>query len=164
MNSPLSRRCVVIGVGHRDRADDGIGPAVADALGHRTDQVVTLAREGDLAVLPLLWEADDDVVIIDAVQSSGPVGELCEIRQEDFVSNIGMSTHGLGVADALELARRLDCMPARLRIFGITGSNFGYGSMSRELHHSVDRVADELLGVLGLLPVPGTELPDRPAG
>ena len=70
----------MIGVGHRDRADDGIGPAVVDALSHRSDKVTTVVREGDLAVLPLLWEPDDDVVIVDAsLAMSASVGELHEL-------------------------------------------------------------------------------------
>jgi hydrogenase maturation protease len=152
VNNRPAGRAIVIGVGHRDRADDGIGPAVVDALAHRTDQVVTLVREGDLAVLPLLWEADDDVVIIDAVADRGPVGQLHEIDPSRLRSGVGVSTHGVDVADAIELARRLRCTPARLRLFGITARDFGYGPMSRELHHRVDRLADELLNELGCLP------------
>lgn len=143
-------RTVVIGVGHRDRGDDGIGPALADALGQRADQVVTQVREGDLAVLPLLWEADDDVVIVDALHSSGSAGRLHEIDQDQLASTSCVSTHGLNVADALELARRLNCLPARLRIFGVTGQQFGYGPMSRELRRRVTPLADELMIALGL--------------
>jgi len=145
-------RIVVIGVGHRDRADDGIGPAVVDALAHRTAQVVTLVREGDLAVLPLLWEAADDVVIVDAIADRGAVGDLCAIDPDELRSAAAVSTHGIDVVDAIELARRLHCMPARLRVFGITARDFGYGPMSRELHHLVDRLADELLNALGCHP------------
>ena len=152
MSDPPAGRIVVIGVGHRDRADDGIGPAVVDALAHRTDQVVTLVREGDLAVLPLLWEVGDDVVIVDAIADRGSAGDLSEIDPEQLRSAAVVSTHGLDVVDAIELARRLHCMPARLRVFGITARDFGYGPMSRELHHRVDRLADELLSELGCQP------------
>ena len=41
-----------------------------------------------------------------------------------------------------ELARRLDCMPQRLRVFGITGHDFGYGPMSRSLHRAVEPLVD----------------------
>ncbi len=150
MGDPPIGRLVVVGVGHRDRADDGIGPAVADALGHRADQVVTLVREGDLAVLPLLWDADDDVVIVDAMPSSGPIGRLHEVEQDQLASTISVSTHGLNVADAIELARRLNCLPARLRIFGVTGRRFGYGPMSRALHRRVEPLVEELMTALGL--------------
>lgn len=144
-------RLVVIGVGHRDRGDDGIGPAVVEALSHRTTQVTTVIREGDLAVLPLLWEPDDDVVIVDAsFASSGAVGQLNEIGSEQLVSSLGISTHGLNVADALQLAERLGRSPARLRVLGITARDFRYGPMSQELFEQLDELVDELLVVLGL--------------
>ena len=142
-------RLVVIGVGPRDRADDGIGPAVVDALSHRSDKVTTVVREGDLAVLPLLWEPDDDVVIVDAsLAMSASVGELHELDVDRLVSSVGMSTHGVGVGEAIQLASRLGRMPARLRVMGITGCDFSHGPMSRELHVRVDQLADELLAAL----------------
>ena len=146
-------RIVVIGVGHRDRADDGIGPAVVDALAHRTDEVVTLVREGDLAVLPAAVGArrrrrDRRC---DRRPAARPVTSVRSIPQQ-LRSRFGVSTHGLDVVDAIELARRLQCMPARLRVFGITAGDFGYGPMSRELHHRVDQLADELLTSSGVEP------------
>jgi hydrogenase maturation protease len=148
--SGSSRRLVVIGVGHRDRADDGVGPAVVEALGRRFENVVTLVREGDLAVLPLLWEPDDDVVIVDVIVSAGPVGELSEIDPDHLELSSGMSTHGLNVADAVQLARRLDRMPTRLRVFGIGGREFGYGPISPYLQRLLDSLTEELAALVGL--------------
>ena len=150
VDTEIPGRHVAIGVGNRDRADDGIGPMVVEALGRRTDHVVTLIREGDLTVLPLLWEAEDDVVIVDAVHAAGPVGKLTEVSLEEVVSSIGASTHGLNVADAVHLAQTLHCMPAHLRIIGVTAGDFAYGPMSKELRLRVDPLVDELIEVLGL--------------
>lgn len=148
---PPDGRLVVIGVGHRDRADDGIGPAIVEALGYRTDQVTAIVREGDLAVLPLLWESDDDVVIVDASFATvGAVGQLREIDVDQLASGIGISTHGLNVADAIQLAGRLGRSPARLRVIGITARDFSNGPMSRQLHDRLEELVDELLVVLGL--------------
>lgn len=145
------RRFVVIGVGHRDRADDGIGPAVVDALSHRSDEVTTMIREGDLAVLPLLWDSADDVVIVDAFfAGSEPVGVLREVDVDQLTASSGLSTHGVSVADAIELARRIQRMPKRLRVIGITGRTFEHGAMSRQLHERVDELVDELLAILEL--------------
>jgi len=91
-------------------------------------------------------------VIVDAIADRGAVGELCEIDPEELRSAAAVSTHGIDVVDAIELARRLHCMPTRLRVYGITARDFGYGPMSRELHHLVDRLADELLTALGCHP------------
>ncbi len=144
-------RIVVIGVGHRNRADDGIGPAVVDALSHRTDRVTTVVREGDLAVLPMLWERDDDVVIVDAsLAKPERVGELHEIDSDHLLSSLGLSTHGLNVADAIQLAERIGRAPARLRVVGIGARDFGHGSMSPRLHARVDELVDELLALLDL--------------
>lgn len=147
----IGGRIVVIGVGHRDRGDDGIGPAVVEALSYRTDQVTAIVREGDLAVLPLLWEPEDDVMIVDATRSlSEPVGQIHEINPAQLVASIGMSTHGVNVADAIQLAQRLNRSPARLRVVGISGKEFHPGPMSHHLHQRVDALADELLVLLGL--------------
>jgi Ni,Fe-hydrogenase maturation factor len=66
------------------------------------------------------------------------------------MSSSGISTHGLNVADALQLAERLGRSPARLRVLGISARDFGYGPMSHELHQKLDELVDELLVVLGL--------------
>jgi hydrogenase maturation protease len=124
---------------------------VVDALSHRTDRVTTITREGDLAVLPLLWEPEDDVVIVDASYSgSEPVGQIQEIDPDELSASLGMSTHGVNVADAIELARRLGRSPARLRIVGISAHEFHPGQMSRRLHRRVDALAAELLSLLEL--------------
>lgn len=147
-----SRRLVVIGVGHRDRCDDGIGPAIADALKRCAGGVAVHVCEGDLAVLPLFWEPEDDVVIVDAHMSSGPSGEMREIDPDNLVSSIGMSTHGLNVADAIQLARRLRCMPSRLRVVGISGREFGHGPISPELRGRIEPLTEELMQLLGVSP------------
>ena len=120
------RRLVVIGVGHRDRSDDGIGPAVVDALGQQFDEVIPIVREGDLAVLPMLWEPDDDVVIVDVIISSGAVGQLREIDPDHLVSGGGMSTHGLNVADGIRMRadsavcqQRSECSVSAVRNSGM---------------------------------------------
>ena len=40
----------------------------------------------------------------------------------------GGSSHGLGLAEAVELARSLDRLPPSLVIFGIEGTDFGLGT------------------------------------
>ena len=139
------RRVVVIGVGHRDRGDDAIGPAVADEIGRRLDCVTAIAREGDLAVLPLLWTEDDDVVIVDACWSREPAGHVHEIDPERLRNGVGMSTHGVNVADAVALAAKLGRCPASLMVLGVDGHRFEHGPMSRELADAFPRVVDEII-------------------
>ncbi|MGA8805322.1 MAG: hypothetical protein WB866_11580, partial [Solirubrobacterales bacterium] len=55
------------------------------------------------------------------------------------------STHALGVADAVELARELDRLPARLAVYGIEGENFEAGE---GLTPAVEATVDVLVGEL----------------
>ena len=95
-------RVVVIGVGHRDRGDDGIGPAIVDEVAAREIGVRTVVREGDLADLLTEWGPDDAVVIVDALRSDRPAGEIVELDPGDLGGSAGASTHGVGVAFGVE--------------------------------------------------------------
>ena len=117
-------RIVVIGVGHRDRGDDGIGPAIVDEVAAREIGVRTVVREGDLADLLTEWGPDDAVVIVDAFRSDRPAGEIVEIDPGDQCNSAGTSTHGVGVAFGVELARRLGRQPDRLLVLAVTGQHF----------------------------------------
>ncbi len=143
--APGGGRVVVIGVGHRDRGDDAIGPAVADEIGRRLEHVTAIAREGDLAVLPLLWTENDDVVVVDACWSKEPAGHVHEIDPDRLRNGLGMSTHGLSVADAVTLAEKLGRRPASLTILGVDGHSFAHGPMSRELAAAFPQVVDEVI-------------------
>lgn len=146
---PWGRR-VLIGVGNHDRGDDAIGPLVADAVQSRTDRVVAIDREGDLAVLPLLWEAGDDVVIVDACRSAEPVGTVRLINPDDVEVSLGLSTHGMNVAEAIQLARRLGRMPNRLRLVGVAGHRFGHEALSPELRAAFPAVVEAVLDVFDI--------------
>lgn len=143
-----SGRIVVIGVGHRDHADDGIGIAVVEALHLRDERIVAIVREGDLAVLPLLWNDDDDVVIIDASRTGAPVGTVHEIDVTHLVDGDGLSTHGFSVKDAVTLADRLGRMPRRLRVVGIEGAEFGPGRLSTELWRQIPDIVDAVAAII----------------
>ncbi len=149
VTGPWGRR-VLIGVGNHDRGDDSIGPLIADAVQSRTDRVVSIDREGDLAVLPLLWEEGDDVLIVDAYRSSDAVGTVRMIDPDDLAAGGGLSTHGLSVAEAVQLAHRLNRMPNRLRVMGVAGQRFGHEAMSPELRAVFSSVVDAVLAELGL--------------
>ncbi|MEL6894419.1 MAG: hydrogenase maturation protease [Actinomycetota bacterium] len=147
-------RRVLIGVGHRDRGDDAVGPVVADAVLGMTDAVTTLVREGDLAVLPLLWDRDDDVLIVDACRADGAVGTVRQVAPDELQRSVALSSHGLDVADAIHLAERLDRMPRRLRVLGVTGRRFEHGPMSPELRAALPTVIASVATWLGIGPDP----------
>jgi hydrogenase maturation protease len=134
---------MVIGVGNRWGGDDGAGLAVARRLGGHE-------LEGDPASLPDVWAEADDVVVVDAASSGAPPGT---IRRFDAVAGplparlLRSSTHAFGVPDAIELARALGRLPARLEVYAVEGARFTSGTkLSPEVERAVSDLAASLAG------------------
>jgi hydrogenase maturation protease len=67
--------------------------------------------------------------------------EEAPIRMDSF----RRSTHALGVAEAIELARALNRLPSRLRIYGIEGRRFDPGAVpSPEVAAAVEAVTQQI--------------------
>lgn len=123
---------LVLGCGFPDRGDDAAGLLVA----RRLKQLGWDAREqsGEVAALLAAFEQagpNRTVILVDAVQSGArPGAVICwdasarPLPRESF----HRSVHGLGVAEAVELARVLGKMPDRLVIYGVEGANFAAGT------------------------------------
>jgi len=140
---------VVIGVGNRDRGDDAVGPLLADELADRLSEVTVIAHEGDLSHLPLLWHGDDDVVVIDAALGDGlHVGEVRLLDPGDLARRRLLSTHGVGLADALDLADRLDRRPRSVHVVGIGAGAVELGEMDHDLRVRIPALADEVARIV----------------
>ena len=115
---------LIIGCGNRDRGDDGAGIVVAERLRELGLNAETC--RGEALELIEAWDGADDVVIVDAVVTSGPAGKvwLWDSGQLTMPETLSLSTHGFGVAEGIQLARALDCLPKHLRVFGIEGLRF----------------------------------------
>ena len=136
---------LVIGIGNRSRGDDAIGPRVVDELGARAAGLTTIVCEGDLADLALHWGKDDDVIIIDACSTGASIGTVNRLELEQLRPERTWSTHGVGISDAVELARHLNRLPRSLQLIGIEARMFGYGPLSTELEEAIPSIVDELL-------------------
>lgn len=130
----------VIGIGARHRGDDAAGLMVADGLG-------AFHHDGEPASLIEAWNGVDEVVLVDAIRSGRSVGEVVEFDAiaEPLPLGVCRSTHALGLASAIELARALERLPRRLRVIGIEGAEFGFGAdPSPEVVSAVERVVRRL--------------------
>jgi hydrogenase maturation protease len=127
----LTATVVVIGVGNPFRHDDAAGLDVARLLrGRLPDGVGLLERDGEPTGLLAAWDGADAAWIIDAVSSGAPAGTVHRIdagRQPLPAELFRASTHALGLADAVELARVLGRLPAHTIIYGISGADFSAG-------------------------------------
>jgi hydrogenase maturation protease len=153
---------IVIGVGNSDRGDDGVGPSVArqiDALG--SDAISTIVAEGDLSDLALRWQDGQDVVIVDAMSSGRAPGAVVRIDALDRTLPIGrglLSSHGVGLAEAIELGRLLDRLPRTLTIFGVEGATFEqFAPMSAEVEAAIPRLVSTISEQLESARQPSTE-------
>lgn len=138
---------LVIGVGHPDCGDDAAGPLVARRL--RALGLRAIELPGEPTGLIDAWEHEQHVILVDAALTGAPPGSIhtwdataAPLDRESF----RCSTHGLGVAEAVELARVLGRLPARLRICGIEGRRFEPGQpTSPEVVAAVEELVRRIL-------------------
>ncbi|WP_437944169.1 hydrogenase maturation protease [Sorangium sp. So ce281] len=114
----------IIGLGQRAAGDDAAGLAVLEALRRRglpDDAEVVEAR--DATALVSLLQTPSTVVVVDAVLASPP-GEVLDLSPSDLAAGapVPISTHGLGVGQAIDLARITapDRLSPDIRIVGVS--------------------------------------------
>ncbi len=144
----------MIGVGNPWRCDDAAGLEVARRLqGTLPDGVQVLEREGEPSSLIDAWGGADALWLVDAVSSGaapGTVQRLDASEQELPAELFRASTHHLGLAEAVELARALGRLPARVVFYGIEGARFDVGEeLTPEVEAAVTRVAEMLRAEVG---------------
>ena len=130
-NNPPQGGIRFIGVGNEYRQDDGVGIFIARQLGLLHLPGARAAETPrDTTRLMNLWQGADIVFVFDAVYSGGTAGAVYRLEavKESLADDLfQLSTHALGIAQAVELSRVLSQLPAELIIFGIEGKNFGQG-------------------------------------
>jgi hydrogenase maturation protease len=150
----MNGRGRVIGLGQAAAGDDQVGLAVIEHLrgAGAPDDVELLTAAEPSALLPLL-ETPAPVVLVDAVLTA-PAGEVLVLEPEELEQRglSTMSTHGLGVVQAVALARLLSpaAVSPSIHIVGVSISRperFQQG-LSPEVAAAVPRAAEHVLRTL----------------
>jgi hydrogenase maturation protease len=112
-------RVHILGIGS-PLGDDQAGWLVADALSAMgVDACIDKLDRPGVNLIPLLEDATW-AILIDAMQSGSPNGDIRRFGTETWPAySHGLSSHGLGVIDALSLARELGGLPSRIDLYGI---------------------------------------------
>lgn len=125
-------RPLVIGFGNRWRGDDAVGPLVAERLARAGHDTIEIEADGTLLIEA--WAGRDWAVVVDAMASGAPPGTVRRFDGAEALAeslprgSFRSSTHLIGLADAVELARALGRLPGRLTVFGIEGASYDYGA------------------------------------
>jgi hydrogenase maturation protease len=135
----------IIGCGNLHRMDDAAGVLVAEHL--RELGIRAEIQSGGAFELVDSWNEVDDVILVDAVVTGSSVGtvHIWDGNPPKVPTSPQVSSHGFGIAEAINLAKILDLLPHHLRVYGIEGKNFGIGeTVSPEVLASVAPVAQQI--------------------
>ena len=87
--------------------------------------------EGEPTALIDAWEGVEVVWLVDAVSSGAEPGTVHRLDASDHELPAALfraSTHHVGLAEAVELARALHRLPRQTVVFGIEGGTFEVGN------------------------------------
>jgi hydrogenase maturation protease len=146
-----------IGVGNEFRCDDAVGLVILRKLQHQIPpSIQTVEASGEGVALMEAWFGVETVYLFDAVRSGAEVGTINRIDaqvQSVPAQYFNYSTHAFGVAEAVELARTLNQLPAKLIIYGVEGKNFAVGiRISPEVEKAAEEVGQRVLSELENMP------------
>jgi len=146
---------VVIGIGSADRGDDAVGIAVVDALARRDLAGVDLVvGDGDPGWLIDVLEGRSCAVVVDAMRTGDhPPGTVVvlDASASGLPEPVRLaSSHAMGAAASLELARTLGRLPERVVVVGVEAESMGLGdAMTAGVVGAVGRAVDAVMEVLG---------------
>lgn len=145
----------VIAVGNPFCGDDGVGAAVLAALAAaspaatgRADLVDLVDLGTDALALLEHLEPATPCVVVDAARMGLAPGAVAAFRPGEARLRIrgdGLSLHGLGLADAFELAGQLGRMPDDLLVVGVEPASVTPGT---ELSDAVAAAVPRVVGLI----------------
>jgi hydrogenase maturation protease len=134
---------LIIGLGNPERGDDGIGRVLArDLRGRVPGDVEVREHIGDGATVFEWLEEADSAWLIDGAVSGAEPGTVHRFDAHDGPlpqHSFALSTHGLGPAEAIELARAMRCLPRRCVVYAIEGASFENSHAASDAVKAVSR-------------------------
>jgi hydrogenase maturation protease len=146
----MLRNVVVIGVGNELRGDDRAGlEAVRRVCESKLPASVRVhLHQGEAVDLLELWDGADAAVLVDTVRSGAPPGTIHRLDSSEVPLPSPVrrsSSHTIGIAEVIELARALGTLPSKILVYGVEGRQFEAGTeLSREVAEALDRLVLEL--------------------
>jgi len=147
-------KTIVLGLGNPIFGDDGVGLRVIEELQKQIhDKDITI--EGyELAGLDMLEKLSgyDRVIIIDAIQAGGRVGDIYQLTPEDLKSTVHTGTpHDVNFSTALEFGERIGVkLPSKIDILAIEiAPNVAFSEqLTPEIEKAVPGVVEKVIAKL----------------
>lgn len=138
----------VVALGNPLRGDDGLGVRLLEALREQDlpdDVDLYDAGTGGMRVIHKLADVDD-VILIDVVQFDGEPGEFVWFSPDEVESiREEGSSHDPNLFEAIELSRRLDEAPDRIRCLGVEPDDLSVGEgLSEPVEAAIPTLLDSL--------------------
>jgi hydrogenase maturation protease len=139
----------VIGVGNLWRGDDAVGLLAARRLREKLSpsaDVVEAEADG-LALLDQM-EGIEHIIFIDAVKGTGRPGTIMRLdlsTESRWGTLVPCSTHAMGLADAIDLARALGKLPKQVILYGIEIESVESGAaLTESVRGGLDIVVEQV--------------------
>ncbi len=146
-----THQVLLVGIGNEFRKDDGAGCYVVGkimARGNGRLAAKILEREG--TDLIECWRGYEAVYVVDAASSGAEPGTVhrFEVPGEELPKSVfGTSTHALGLAEVIPLARTLEALPPKVIVYGIEAESFDHGrGLTAKVQAGADKLVEELSG------------------
>ncbi|MGC9953074.1 MAG: hydrogenase maturation protease [Rhizomicrobium sp.] len=145
----MASRVIVLGIGNIERGDDGAGRAVARLLRYMLSAPVEIVeQDGEATALLAKLDGAASAYLIDACVSNAPAGTVHRIDANHASlpqTSSDLSTHGFGLAAAIELGRTLGQLPPRTIVYAIEAESFAAGApLSEPVATATVIVADRI--------------------
>ncbi len=143
----------IIGIGHVDRGDDAVGRLAAAQLKPRVPSgVEVIETDGEAGKLLDLFEGAANVIVIDACVSGAKPGTVQRLDAGAVAMPRWLgsaSSHAIGLAESVELARALGQLPERLIVYAVEAETFTLGApLSAPVAGALDALPAQILGDL----------------
>ncbi|MGC9216302.1 hydrogenase maturation protease [Acidithiobacillus sp.] len=124
---------LVLGLGNVLQGDDGVGVHIVRWLAGQAPMTGVTVLDGGTIGASLLVELEgvDALLVADAVESGQEAGQVTVFQGAEMDHLLARpragSVHEAGLAELLDMARLLDCLPPRRALLGIQPRTIAWG-------------------------------------
>jgi hydrogenase maturation protease len=144
---------LIVGLGS-PHGDDQLGWVAIDRLRPLLRAGILARKVRDGFELLEVLEGHDSAVIIDAAAPAGRPGSILSFTWPcaELVHCVFLSSHGLGLVEAIRLAEALDRLPYHVKIYTIEAQNTSPGApLGDDIARRLDALVECVLGGLAVI-------------